>query len=189
MGLLLGDLIFQVPVLIVADRKQLHIALIVSLASLCFIIGFNKLFGPFLPYCRQWCDCDIIRRLQFVAINSFAVSISYVFALMPRFRHVSRYILNTLVVAVAVVCVLYCVTDIVLANLLVAIVVGLHLVILTYVTIYMIKSVNPEYRDTYFWPVMYVLYLIFVAWTAVHAIQNREEVFTHFLVGSVFPVV
>jgi signal transduction histidine kinase len=73
-------------------------------------------------------------------------------------------------------------------DLIVAIIAGVQLVYLCYVLFHLLRTVDIHIMHSAVIPALFLLYIAFIVWTAVHALQNRNEIFTHFFVGAAFPV-
>lgn len=188
MGVLLAEMVFQLMLTFISTRKNLHLTFCAAFLSCIFILGFNKHFGMLHSLWPGGYEYGVIKYLLFVAINVFVMSVNFIFAVMPKFRKVSRRILFMLGIVVILVCILYSVTDDFYHDSIIAVIAGVQLVYLCYVMYHLIKTINPKIVSTYFIPALFVLYLAFIVWTAIHALQNRHEVFTHFFVGAMFPV-
>jgi signal transduction histidine kinase len=72
-------------------------------------------------------------------------------------------------------------------DVIVAVIAGVQIIYLSYVLFTLIKTVNLKIKGTLVIPITFVLYLAFIVWTSIHALQNRQEIFAHFLVGAFFP--
>ncbi|MBQ1697365.1 MAG: HAMP domain-containing histidine kinase [Bacteroidales bacterium] len=169
--------------LIISPRKSLHVAYIVSFVSLGFIFGFAPHYGIW----RDLWPYDVVKNLLFIAINFFVMGVNYAFVVMPKFRKVNRWILLMLSSVVLLVCLMYWVTPDEFNDVIIAIISGVQIIYLSYAMFHLVKSININIKYTFVIPIYFVLYLAFIVWTAVHALQNRQEIFTHFFVGAIFP--
>ncbi len=186
-GVLLGGLVYHIVTVFISDRKRMHFLFIVAFTSLTFILGYNSLYGMLQKYWPSGYDINIVKYLLFAAINIFVLSINFIFAILPKFRKVNWRILYILCAVVLAVCVLYCVTDDDFHDTIIAVISGVQLVYLCYVLYQLLKSIDFKSKDTIAVPVIFILYLAFIVWTAIHALTNRQEVFSHFFVAVVFP--
>lgn len=183
LGVVFLTIVFQTMVMIISPRKTLHFAFIVSFLSLGFILGFNPHFGLW----RDLWPYSVVKNLLFIAVNIFVLCVNFIFILMPKFRKVNRRLVYLLCAAVLIVCVLYWVTHDDFHDVIVAVIAGVQIIYLSYVLFTLIKTVNLKIKGTLVIPITFVLYLAFIVWTSIHALQNRQEIFTHFLVGAYFP--
>ena len=188
MGVLISELLFQIMLIAISSRKNLHLLFCGSFLSLIFVLGFNPHFGM----CQGWWpvgyDTNETKGLLFAAVNIFVLCTNFIFAIMPKFRKVNRRILYLLCTIVLTVCLLYWLTPDEYHDIIVAVIAAVQIVYLCYVMFHLLKTVNVHIIDSIAIPSIFLLYIIFIVWTAIHALQNRNEIFTHFFVGSAFPV-
>ena len=189
MGIMLAEMLFQLTLMCISKRKNLHAIFCAAFLSLAFVLGFNPSFGMLQSMWPGGYNFGIVKYFLFAAVNIFVLSVNFIFAIMPKFRKVNRKILYMLCTTVLVVCILYCVTDDIYHDAIVAVISGVQLVYIMYVMLHLVKAFNKKIVASAFLPALFVFYIIFIIWTAYHALQNRSEIFTHFFIGAAFPVI
>ena len=188
MGVLFGELLYQLMLIGISKRTKLHLLFCGSFLSLMFVLGFNPHFGMFQGWWPGGYDINATKGLLFAAVNIFVLCTNYIFALLPKFRKVNRRILYLLCSVVLAVCLLYWLTPDEYHDIIVAVIAGVQIVYLCYVMFHLLRTVHIEIFGTMVIPALFLLYIAFIVWTAIHALQNRNEIFTHFFVGAAFPV-
>ena len=187
-GVLLAELLFQLMLTSLSKRKNLHLIFCAAFLSLIFVLGYNPAFGMFKKWWPGGYDINEVKYFMFAGVNIFVLCTNFIFAIMPKFRKVNRQILYTLCAIVLAVCILYWLTPDDYHDIIIAVISTVQIVYLCYVLYHLIKAAHKKIVGTFIIPIIFVLYLAFIIWTAIHALQNREEIFTHFFVGACFPV-
>ena len=187
-GVLIAELLFQLMLTSLSKRKNLHLIFCASFLSLIFVLGFNPHFGMLKQWCPGGYDTNEAKSLLFAGVNIFVLCTNFIFVMLPKFRKVNRRILYSLCAIVLAVCVLYWLTPDEYNDIIVAVISTVQIVYLCFVLYHLYNAARKKIVGTLVIPIIFVLYLAFIVWTAIHALQNREEIYTHFFVGAFFPV-
>ena len=186
-GILLGELLFQVILAFLAERKNLHIMFSVAFASLIFVIGFNKEFGMLHELWPGY-NYELMKNYLFCAINAHVACLNFIFAVMPRFRRVDRRLMYTFVGAIAVVCLFFIIGGDDYYDIVIAVDAGVHLAYLIYVYVHLIKIVNLKVVGSLVYPILFTVYIIYIVTAAVCALHNRDHIWWHLMYSSFFSV-
>ena len=187
-GSMVGGLFFQLILAFLSRRKNIHLIIGASHIAMAFLMGYNTQFGMLTDLWPSGLNYDYARYCLFFAANIYVLCINFVFAILPRFRKVSRRIMLMLSIVVLIVCTLHCFIDEKYDYILISILFAVHLVYLGYVARHIFHTFDSKNLTTYTVPLLYVLYIMFIIWTAIHAIHDKNDIWFHFMIGSLFSV-
>ena len=187
-GIMAGGLFFQCILAVLSRRKNINIIIGISHIAMIFIMGFNNQFGMLTNAGPDDELPTYIKYGLFFATNIYVLCINFVFAIMPRFRKVSRPFMVLLSAVVLLVCTVHCFINEKYDYILIAILLTVHLVYFGYVARHIFHTFDKRIISSYTVPVIFMLYIVFVVWTAIHAIENKNDIWFHFMLGSLFSV-
>lgn len=159
-GSLLTLTIAHVFIFFVSQRKNLHALFVLASLSLIFILIFQVQSSEGGIFRNT--NSDFIRSMLFWCLNIYCVCIQYIFAVMPKYRHVNRRILTALAAIIMLVCVAYIIVDKPYKSLLRMLAAVFNVIYIGYVMYHIVRIIHIRNSNIIFIFVTYTLYTIFI---------------------------
>lgn len=150
----------HVFIFFVSQRKNLHALFILASLSLIFILVFQVQSSEGGVFRNT--NSDFIRSMLFFCLNIYCVSIQYIFAVMPKYRHVNRRILTALGAIIMLVCIAYIMVDNPYKSLLRLLTAVFNVIYIGYVMYHIVRIIHNRNSNIIFIFVTYTLYTIFI---------------------------